>query len=704
MGARGANIQVPAGAATLPSPNRMSAPTPASPAEKVALPRELANFLIELAIALQSHGVYPARHPFLVRSADAVMRRLDGLFLDRDSVSFGVARQQLVIEGVATDPNNPVLSGLAGRLHRHRVGAVTIGRGARAEEVSAFLALLSSEAEVTGPALPARGEAPSWGAIRLHPLSYAQLELSGEAEAGAPEDPRAARLWIGLARAAVENEDEEVSPEPSAVAEAINREAHAVAYDQVIVGYLLQLANELRHGDERGAAEVRRRLAQMIAGLNPETLRRLVAMGGDDVQRRRFLLDASHGFAAEAVVKLVEAAAAASEQNISHSLLRLLAKLAAHAERSAGPVRIVAERELREQVQLLVGGWTLPDPNPETYSVTLDRLAHSATGIAGLLPGPNDPKPLRMVQTALEVDAAGTTAWAALSRMMAGGEFPDLLTLLDTAPEESHFAAAAWDFVSTGESVRALLAAGPEGSAGLDRLVERMGAAAIAPLMDEMAASELRVVRRAALYRLGRMGASAAAAAVRRLGDGRWFVIRNLLVILQDAGPWPAGFSPAPFLRHDDERVRREAFKLAFRIRDERARALSLALVDADEQVNRSALAECAADCPPAVLPLVCRRAGDAATDPELRALAIRVLGGAREAAAVQTLLHLVDGGRGWLGKPRLAAPSPHMKAALAALATGWAEHPSAARFLEIALRSSDSEVIGAALARRETP
>ncbi|HEY0155533.1 MAG TPA: hypothetical protein VGB92_26290 [Longimicrobium sp.] len=678
-------------------------PAPAPSAEKVALPRELANFLIELAIALQSHGVYPAGHPFLVRSADAVMRRLDGLFLDRDSVSFGVARQQLVIEGVATDPNNPVLSGLAGRLHRHRVGAVTMGRGARAEEVSAFLALLSSEAEVSGPALPAQGEAPSWGSIRLHPLSYAQLELSGEAEAGAAEDPRAARLWIGLARAAVESdEEEEASPEPAAVAEAINREAHAVAYDQVIVGYLLQLADELRHGDERGAPEVRRRLSQMIAGLSPETLRRLVEMGGDEVQRRRFLLNASHGFAAEAVVKLVEASAAASEQTISHSLLRLLSKLAAHAERSGGPVRRVAERELREQVQLLVGGWTLPDPNPEAYSETLDRLSRSATGIAGVLPGPNDPAPLRMVQTALEVDTAGTTAWAALSRMISDGELPALLTLLDTAPEGSHFAAAAWDFVSTPESVRALLAAGPEASAALDRLVERMGTDAIAPLMDEMAASELRVVRRAALDRLGRMGAPAAAEAVRRLGDERWFVVRNLLVILQDAGPWPDGFSPAPFLRHEDARVRREAFKLAFRVPDERARALSLALVDADEQVNRGALAECAADCPPAVLPLVCRRADDAATQPELRVLAIRVLGGAREPAAVQTLLRLVDGGRGWLRKPRLAPPTPHMQAALAALATGWADHPAAATFLEIALRSTDPEVIRAALTRRE--
>jgi hypothetical protein len=668
--------------------------------ERVTLPRELANFLIELAIALQSHGVYPAGHPFLVRSADAVMRRLEGLLLDRESVAFGVARQQLVIEGVATESGNPVLSGLAGRLHRHRVGAVTLGRGARAEDVRAFLTLLSSEAEVTGPALGAGGEPVAWGAIRLHPLSYAQLELSGEAEPGAPEDPRAARLWIGLARAAVET-DADAPPEPAAVADAINRQAHVVAYDQVIVGYLLQLADELRHGDERGAAEVRRRLAQMIAGLSPETLRRLVEMGGDDAQRRRFLLDASHGFAAEAVVRLVEAAAAASEQNISHSLLRLLSKLAAHAERSGGPVRAVAESALRDQVQLLVSGWTLPDPNPGTYSVTLDELARSAVGVAVVL-GPHDPEPGRIVQTALEVDAAGTTVWAALSRMSSGGELPALVSLLDGAPAGSRLAGDAWDFLRTRESVHALLAAGPEGSAALDRLLERMGDEAIGPLMDEMTGSELRLVRRAALARLGRMGAPAAAEAVRRLDDGRWFVVRNLLAVLHEAAPWPADFSPAAFLRHEDARVRREAAKLAFRLPAERARALATALVDADEQVNRIALAECMSECPPAVLPLVCRRAADAATDPELRQLAIRVLGTSREAPAVQMLLRLVDGGQSWLRKPRLAASTPEMLAALSALATGWAEHPAAATFLAAALRSTDPEVIRAALSRAE--
>jgi hypothetical protein len=675
-----------------------------TPAPRVTLSRDLANFLIELAIALQSHGVYPAGHPFLARSAGAVMRRLEGLLLDRESVSFGVARQQLVIEGVATEQGNPVLSGLAGRLHRHRVGAVTLGRGARVEDLSAFLAVLSAEAEVSGPALSADGgEARAWGPIRLHPLSYAHLELSGDGDGGdAPEDPRASRLWIGLARAAVEGDAADApAPEPAAVAEAINRQTHEVAYDQVIVGYLLQLADELRHGDERGSAEVRRRLSQMIGGLSADTIRRLVAMGGDEAQRRRFVLDASHGFAADAVVRLVEAAAEASEQNVSHSLLRLLSKLAAHAEHSGAPARAAAGNALREQVQLLVSGWSLPDPNPGTYSVTLDRLAHSAVGLAGVLPGPNDPEPRRLVQTAVEVDAAGTAAWAALSRMMAGGETAALVELLAAAPPESNFAAAAWDFVCTPDTVRTLLEAGPDAAAALDYVAGRMGDGVVEPLLDALAESDARVVRRAALARLGRLGAPAADAAVRRLGDPRWYVVRNLLAVLQEAEPWPHGFSPAPFLRHDDARVRREALKLAFRVPDQRTRALSLALVDADEQVNRIALAECAAECPAAAVPLVCRRA-DEAGDPELRMQAVRVLGGSREPAALQALLRRVDGGRSWMGKQRLAAASPEMLAALEALAAGWSAHPSAAPLLQAAMQSDDPEVIRAAMARGE--
>jgi hypothetical protein len=673
------------------------APTASPSTERVALSRDLAGFLIDLAIALQNHAVYPAGHPFLARSAAAVIGRLDGLLLDRASLSFGVARDRLVIEGVATEPENPVLAGLAGRLHRHRVGAVTLSRGLAAAEVEAVLGALAVEAE-HGGALMAGGARPEWPNLRLHPVSFADLQLAdggGEEGDGGPASARAPQLWIGLARAALASAaDDADDAEPAAVARAIGRHGHQAAYDQVIVGYLLQLAEELRAGGGHGGTEVRRRLSRMILALEPSTLRRLVAMGGDLVQRKAFVLDASHGFAAEAVVRLVEAAAAASQRTVSDSLLRLLTKLAAHADRSSGPGRAAADMAMREQVARLVEGWNLPSPNPEAYEHALDAAARGddAAGTRD----PAAPEAERMVQTALEVDAGGPMAWDAV-REMASDRLHELIALLEDAPAGSRLAGKVWEQVTTPECARTLLRAGPAAAHALGLLCARLGDAAVPALLDELVESESRTVRRAALARLGGMGPAAAAGALRRLDDPRWYVTRNLLGLLGRLGAAPEPAVLAPLLRHDDERVRREAFKLAFPLVEERPRALSLALVDADEQVLRLALSECQAGCPAAVLPLVCRRITDPALDPELRVLAVRALGVSREPLALRTLVHLADGGRSLLGRRRLAAGSPEVVAAVAALAAGWRTHADAAAVLALARQSADAQLRAAA-------
>ncbi|HEX8432244.1 MAG TPA: hypothetical protein VF625_13230, partial [Longimicrobium sp.] len=129
-----------------------------------------------------------------------------------------------------------------------------------------------------------------------------------------------------------------------------------------------------------------------------------------------------------------------------------------------------------------------------------------------------------------------------------------------------------------------------------------------------------------------------------------------------------AGFSPSRFIREEEVKVRREAYKLAFRVPAERADALAAA-----------------------------------GGDPELRILAIRVLGNATDDTALRSLLRLVERGRDWLGRARLAPPSPPMLAALTALASGWSEHADARPAVQRALRSEDPEIIRAALALTET-
>src|SRR5205807_5302553 len=187
----------------------VTAPTGQPPAKRAALSRELGEFLIELSIALHKHAMYPEGHPSLEPAAAGVVRRAGDLLQDRPTISLGVARQQLIIEGVATDPKHPVLAELAGRLHRHHLGAATFERGLAIAEVVDVLRTLAVEADRTGQPLglgdPERLRA--WPHIRLHSLTYERLELLEEGPAapgnGAEAEPaaagrgmRAARPWL----------------------------------------------------------------------------------------------------------------------------------------------------------------------------------------------------------------------------------------------------------------------------------------------------------------------------------------------------------------------------------------------------------------------------------------------------------------------------------------------------------------------------
>ena len=138
----------PPEAGTAPPAGAAPAPPLRTLGEKRAtLPRELGDFLIEFSISLHKHATYPLGHPILAPAAEAVARRLDSLLLERGTLSLGVARDQLIIEGVATDPKNPVLKDLADRLHRHHLGAISFHRGVSPLEIEEALKVVASDAD-----------------------------------------------------------------------------------------------------------------------------------------------------------------------------------------------------------------------------------------------------------------------------------------------------------------------------------------------------------------------------------------------------------------------------------------------------------------------------------------------------------------------------------------------------------------------------
>jgi hypothetical protein len=683
---------------------------------KVVLSRDLSDFLVEFSIALHRHAMYPTGHPSLGPAAERLTERAARLLEDRPTIAFGVARHQLIIDGVATDPNQPVLRRLAEALHRCHLGAMSILPGAGADEISGALHALAAE---LGPESAPLGLAPAdrlptWAHLRLHPLTFERLELVEDEVAPAEgSDGRmsghAAQLWIGLATAAIASapdlSKETVPAEPAQIAKAIDEHHGAVAYDQVIVGYLLQIADELKSASGVDLGALRRRTARLIAALRPETLERLVAMGGDLAQRRAFVLGATSGMAVESVVKILKAAAEASHQTISHGLIRMLSKLAAHAEGGPAHVRPLADGALREQVERLLSGWDLDDPVPETYGKVLGHLAATTAPDSRSEDDSRSSKdvdPLRIIQMSLEVESSGPMVDRAIDSAIDRGDIRSVVLLLSSLPAPcGPVADMLRARVSAPGTLATLLAREPLDLESLDAVLPWISVDGYAVMIDALATSQNRTTRRRLLDRLAQATLDVVPVIVARLDDERWYVQRNLLMLLERLGRVPPGFSPARWTRHADARVRYQAIALALIIPHEREAALRAGLEDDDRRVTRLGLLAFEQGSPRSLTPLVAQIATNSRIVEELRVHAVRALARCRDRVALDTLLDLVDGGKSVLGRPKLPPLTPIVFAAVRALAEAWSANAEACDVLRLAGESSNPELRKAAGAAR---
>lgn len=685
--------------------------------ESASLSRDLSEFLIEFSIALHKHAIYPEGHPLLASSETRLALGLAALLETRGTLSLGVARNQLVIEGVATDPVNPLLRELAQRLHRHHLGAVKFARGVRDAEVADLLRTLAVEGSRVetplglGPAEALR----RWEHIRLFALTFEHLELldddkdeqkKDESELRDGQRFRAAQLWIGLARAALaselgggEGEHTPSAADPTVIAKAIDEHQREQAYDQVIVGYLLQISTELqRGGGGSETASLRRRVSRLVSSLNPETLRKLLEMGGDAMQRKQFVLESIQGMAVDAIVELAKAAADSSGQTISHSLIRMLNKLAVHAERGPETLRAGAEHALRDNVRRLVEGWELGDPNPDAYRKALEAMSRHSTS-PFRASGDADAEPERLIEMSLELGVVGESTVDAIDNLIHSGRVGEVAAMLESETTDAATRDAIWAHLATPDVLRTMLEAQQPDLPTIARLAEQMGVAAIEVLLEGVEKAEETSARWKLLDLLAQFGAEVGERAAKRLQDAPWYVQRNLLVLMGRLPELPAGFSPELFATHSEPRVRREAIKLQLRSPIMRERAIITGLRDREPRILQLALSAAVEECPLPAAPELMALLRSRSLDADLRVLAIRALACVKLPNVLEELLRYVSGRRKLLGlgSPRLPAKSPVMLAALSGLAAHWSAHTRARGILRLASTSADPEIRAAA-------
>lgn len=678
----------------------------APPDDPGDLPPDVGRALRELASTLGKFAMYPDGHPTLGPAVEGLHDRLGAVVGPREGLEVEIRRGRLVVGEAATDPDNPLLAGLAGRLHQHQLRALLLRPGLTRDELRGLLAALARDpARGTEDPLGLADEEGGWEHVELVGRRYDPLRLdsgvSGEpSPAGeAPDEPPVGSRLAGA---------DLLDRRPSEVARAVEDRLEEEDLDRVVAFQLLRMTERLGEASGEDAEEVRERLSRVVLSLPSEVLDSLLELLEDDRGDEELLLAAARSMEVEATLKLVQTAASRrdGQEVIAEWLLELVLKLSMYGSRddSAPPSRA---REVDELVERILDAWDLDDPRPPVYQTALHRMARNPPRDAGLSERRARSifiSPERVLKMGLELDEPAEYVRDAAEQMLASERFGALAEMLEKVPEDHGLARKLWTRMSERETVERILAADPPGFPLLEQLVGVAGVEMAPPLLDALSSqrSESRVYWRKVFNLLIEIGDPVLPLVPERLEDDRWYVRRNMLALLRELPDRPQGFSALPYLDDEDPRVRAEALSLALEDAEEREEAVVKGLRDGDTRMVGLALSAAESDGPAAAVRPLAEMAADPDQASSHRLRAVRLLADADDPVALQTLLDLVWR-RKWLFWREIAAGTPLVVQALRALRAGWGDEPPVRRALEAAARSDDARIRQAAGVEEET-
>ncbi|MEX2283603.1 MAG: hypothetical protein WEE89_14055 [Gemmatimonadota bacterium] len=511
---------------------------------------------------------------------------------------------------------------------------------------------------------------------------------------GPPPTP-ATGAWANLAHVARHPDDTVANADE--LARAINSSAHAYQIGHRIYAVIKHAVEESPATADLAHRE-HDRASRLIVGLKPDVLTTAIASQPDFGDRMRTLSGAVNIVTPAAVRALALAAAPAYQQPASAVLTGLLRKLEMEVATFNDAARTQADTAFRNLVHQLIRAWS--SANVETTASAYDHMFQDQDEL-----DPDTdvtPEPERVVSLALETGAVGSVLWTAVAALSEGEDLRRLIGMLKDAPKDSRAAEMIAQQFANPQRLTQLLREDPVDFEVVDALLQPMKLAAGETLLNELIRSNQRAVRRGIIERVATLGPGLEPMIIERLKDERWFVLRNMLHVMNESGSPTTRVPVAEYQTHADPRVRREAMQLQFKDPIARDRALATAFKESDPALLRVALKAARGGLPDAAVPILAKRILESDFPPEFRIPAIQLLGRSKSLLALDSVLKYVSGGTTMLGKPKLAAKTPEMVAALKGLSRTWSNERRAKVLLELALASNDPNIVAAAQATSE--
>src|SRR5689334_21983771 len=618
----------------------------------------VADFVRGLALAWKNLATYPANHPVLAGALEAVHARLADLRGPTSEAVFGVAPDGLIYGDSKIDSLDA--QKLAQALHLRGVAVIRFAAQTTPDEIGIFLGMIGpASAHPLGEELTGAGVLN----INLQHVDYSEVKMTSDLSEPAAPKPDAPTLWEEILRALLGGRHmsaeaqaraaglRSVDELASMIVKSMEGEAARAEFDPNAT-FGVKIAARVPESPATNPNRLADTIAMYIANVSgtrkkvsiqqllqllralPEPLRKTVlravtgVLAAEDDQSS--LRDFTAELPPEDVLDALQLLA--GTQNISQHALTLLRSLI-QTKQKAKPAAVGSD--VAEDLFRLLGDEDIDRFNPPDHQALLDQMsidlpllgapAHAISELGARVDTVTDDVLNRqLVQTLLELLASRDTSLdpepvlLRLESLFRGfldaDRFVEALEVVERLRElnfERSIERLA-DVETIHNLVERIHAAGPEMAPVIQKLAERMGVAASHMLLIALA-EENNLGRRRRLFDFAvSLGPAIVPAATRFLADDRWFVVRNVIILLRSVDDRTSLPEIRRSAQHPDLRVRMEAIKSLFAF---------------DTTVPTDILDKAIHDA-----------------DPKLAETAIMLVGNYGIKEAVQPLLRLLDG------------------------------------------------------------
>jgi hypothetical protein len=538
----------------------------------------LATIIHELNLARRYVSSYPKGHPVVSRSCERAAEMFGRLFSTQDEITLGITKESLLLGADSLERLTPVAKGVARILFHHGIALITFRKGLTSQEIEKFNEILMSKRErvaACGGIEKLVSEA-GIGHLQIRKIRYDAFQVSDEPSGGELRGRESSSLWESFVRRIMQDDlssagiqDCPVTPEE--LAEILNSSSDE---SPSLIAECLETSMWERSGPEALPATEReslRKIGAFVGRLNPELRRRFLdgvfnSFHGQEDASLEILphlpeemvpevfeyIEVNNTVLSPLALRVVEGLAGGS------FALREIQKSSGNEASTSGEGTdekiLVAFREedhedfvprdYLETLKALVTAREIPEPGCDEMAqlkqtLSSDRIESSVSRIILASLGLVTPERMEALKRSL----------IELSRyFLEVGDFRSLEDMFnhlsETRFEADHAANPLRDevlgifenadFVS--EVLNGLDIWGKEKHREIGSLIKRVGKPFVEPLLDRLAHEENRTLRRYCLDQLLKMAHLAKEAVVARLGDERWYFIRNIVIILQHTG------------------------------------------------------------------------------------------------------------------------------------------------------------------------